>query len=139
MSRRLADVPAGSVDALQQRLQTVAKDFVIVRASEPALRAKLHILYTASRAGQPCQFVGKLSDVMADERLQDRGEIQLLLFDEVLMFGTSLTQMHFLFLTGHDVGQMNRGWTGAALAFHGAFLREGPALLPYGVSTPLRA
>jgi len=74
---------------------------------------------------------------MADERLQDRGEIQLLLFDEVLMFGTSLTQMHFLLLTGHYVGQMNRGWAGAALAFHVAFLREGPVPLPCGASTPL--
>jgi len=50
MSRRLADVPAGSVDALQQRLQTVAKDFVIVRASEPALRG--NSIYFIPQAGQ---------------------------------------------------------------------------------------
>src|SRR5262245_26937022 len=36
-ARRLAHVPAGAVDALQQRLQTHPEDGVVVGAAEPAL------------------------------------------------------------------------------------------------------
>ena len=61
-------MPHGAVNALQQRLQADAEDLVIVRAAEPALGPKLHILYPARRTGQSRQLVGQLADVLADQR-----------------------------------------------------------------------
>jgi hypothetical protein len=68
----LAGVPAGPVNPLQQRLQTDTKNLVIVRAAEPAGRPKLPLLYAARWTGQPGQLIGELTDMLADQRLQDR-------------------------------------------------------------------
>src|SRR5262249_40124939 len=74
--RDLAHVLLGAVDAKQQWLQALAKDRVVVRAAKPSLGPKLHILYTAHRAGQPRKLVRELADVMADQRLQYRRQVQ---------------------------------------------------------------
>jgi hypothetical protein len=116
----LADMPARAMDALEERLESRPEHIVVVRAAQPPLGTKLHILYAASGARQSREFVRKLADVLADERLQDGGEIQFLFLDELLLFGTGLAKVQLLLLTVDDVGQMHRGRARATLAFHPA-------------------
>ncbi len=85
----LADVPAGAVDALQQRLQPFPEDRVIVRTAQPTLGPELHVLDAARRAGQPGQVVGLLAQVLADQGLQDGRQVQVLLLEELLVLGTA--------------------------------------------------
>ena len=73
------------------------KHLVVVRAAEPALGLELHILYTARGAGQPRQFIRQLADVLADDRLQDRGQVQFLLLEDFLLLGAFLAQMDSFF------------------------------------------
>src|SRR5207253_2189041 len=98
--RNLAHVPDGAVDALQERLQGSLENLVILRTTEPALGLELHILYTTGRAGQSTQFIRRLADVLADHRLQDRRQVQLLVLalDKLLFLSTILTQVQFFFL-----------------------------------------
>src|SRR5271154_5739581 len=122
MFRRLADVADRAMDTPQQRLQADAKGVVIVRAAEPALSAKLHILYAARRAGQSRQLVRLSADVLADQRLQDGREVQFMLLDKLLRLGATVAEVQFFLLPLVDVGQVDRGRVGAELTLHAAFL-----------------
>jgi len=75
-------------------------------------------------AGQPGQFVRELADVLADQRLEDGGQVQLLLLDQLLLFGARLAQVdNFLLTTLLDGGYVDRGRVGAGLTFHPWSLR----------------
>src|SRR6516165_10207801 len=119
-------MPARTMDALQKRLQTSAEDFVIVRAAKPALGSKLHVFDAARRTGQTGELIRERPNVLAYERLQDGRQIQLLLLDKLLLFGTSLTQVQLLLGALDDVGQVHRGRVVAALTFHAAVPFSGP-------------
>src|SRR5262249_23028289 len=125
-ARHLAHVPGGAMDPLQQRLQADAEDIVIVRAAEPSLGAELHVLYTTGRAGQSSQFVGERSDVLADERLQDGGQIQFLLLDDLLLLRALLAQVHLPLLALDDVREMDRRGIGTEMALHPDISGEEP-------------
>jgi hypothetical protein len=50
--RTLADVALGTVNPLEERFQTGAEYGVVVRAPQPAFRAKFHVFDAARRAHQ---------------------------------------------------------------------------------------
>src|SRR5207247_10692326 len=104
----------------QHPRQASPTDVQTVPAAEPPLRAELHIPYTASGAGQTGEFIREWADVLADGRVQDGRQVQLLLLNESLRLGAGLAEVHFLFLASDDVGQMHRGRIGTTLAFHAA-------------------
>ena len=60
-------------------VQPAAEHVVIMRTAQPALSAKLHILYPARRTGQSRQLIGLRAEMLADQVLQDGRQIQLLL------------------------------------------------------------
>ena len=103
------------MNPLQERFEPDPEGLVIVGASQPAFRTKLHILYAANGTGQPRQFIRWLADVLADQRLQNCRQVQLLLRDQLLLLGTGLAEVQLLLLTAHDIRQVYRGRVGATL------------------------
>src|SRR5439155_11768239 len=80
--------------------------------------------YAAFGAGQAGQFVGQRADVLADERLQDGRQVQLLLLDQLLLLGARLAQVHDALLTALLDGRyVDRGRVGAGLTLHPWSLR----------------
>src|SRR5205807_2146889 len=123
--RALTHVMIRSMDALKQRSETDAEGRVIVRTAEPSFRPKLHILYAAHGTGQARQLVRHLADVLADQRFQDRWQVQLVLLGYLLLlFRALLAQVHLFLLAFDDVGQMHCGRIGTRLALHDSSLRE---------------
>ena len=55
--------------------------------------------------------------------LQDGGQVQLLLLDQLLLLGAVLAQVQLLLLPVDDVRQVDGGRVGAGLTLHAAFLR----------------
>src|SRR5581483_8524716 len=118
MAWGLAHMAERTVDAFEQRQQRAAKDLVILRTTEPALRLEFHVLYAACGAGQSRQLVTLLADVLAQDRLQDAREIHFLVLDELLLLRTTLAQVRLFFLAIDEVRQVHRGRIVAELAFH---------------------
>src|SRR5438445_8205144 len=96
---RLAFMPEGTMDSIQERFKAGAEGCVVVRAAEPAFVAKLHILYPTGGAGQSREFIGDLADVLADKSLEDRGKIKFLLLDQLLLLCAFLAEMQLFLLT----------------------------------------
>src|SRR5205823_4581459 len=108
-ARRFADVPARPVDPFQERLESDPEGLVIMRTPQSAFRPKLHVFYAADRTRQARQFIRRLADVLADQRLENAGQIQLLLLEALLLLRARLAQVEFLFVAVDDVGQVNGG------------------------------
>src|SRR5262245_26775972 len=117
-------MPVRAVDALQEGFQADPEHLVVLGTAQPARGPELHILYPARRTGQSRQLVRRLAEVLADQGLEDRRQIQLLLLRELVFLGTDLAQVENLLLAVLDVRQMHGGRTGAKMAIHAAFLRE---------------
>ena len=120
--RRFALVADRPVDALQKGFQSVLKYFVVVRTAQPAFRLELHVLYAARRAGQSRQLVGELADVLAQDRLQQPGEIDFILLEPLLLLRTLLAEVQLALVTVDDVGQVYGRRLVARMALHAAFL-----------------
>src|SRR5262249_32250697 len=106
-------------------LQAAAEHLVIAGTAQPARGPKLHILYPARRTGQSRQLVIQRPDVLAEQVLHNRRQVQLLLLSELLFLGAGLGQVEFFLLAAFlEIGQVNGRRIGAKLAFHAAFLPE---------------
>ena len=68
------------------------------------------------------QLVGLRPEVLADQAVQDGGQVQLLLLDQLLGFGAGLAEVHLLLDVVHDVGQMHGGRLGTELTLHAVTL-----------------
>src|ERR1051325_11815413 len=118
--RDLADVAPAAMDTLQKRHQGLAKNLIVLRAAAPSRRLELHVLYAARGACQSRQLISLSADVLADHRLQDRRQVQLLLFEQLQFLGAVLAEVLLLLLAVDDLGKMHRrgliaGWR---LTFH---------------------
>src|SRR5438093_1281844 len=89
-----------------------------MRAAQPTVGAELHILYPAHRAGQSRQLIGKLADVVANKRLQNGGQVEFLVRQELLLLRAAVAEMHLFLLAAHDLCQVYGGRVVAALTFH---------------------
>lgn len=118
MRRHLSNMAYPAVNALQEGKERFAKYPIIVGAPAPPRGLELHILYPARGAGQSREFVRLPADVLADDRLQNRGQVQLLLLEQLLLFCAFLAEMPFPLFAVHEIGQVNRRWLSARLAIH---------------------
>src|SRR6516164_3673810 len=107
------------MNALEQGFQSDAKHLVIIGTAETALGPKLHILYPARWTGQSRQLVRQLTDVLPDERLQDRRQIEIRGLKQLLLFRTILAEVQLFFVSLDDVREVHSRRSGARLALHG--------------------
>src|ERR1017187_6522171 len=106
------------MDPLQKRQERFAEHLVIQGAATAARRLELHILYTARGAGQSRQLVRRPADVLADHRLQDRGQVQVLLLEQFLLLGALRAEVLDLLLAVDDLGHMHRCRFSTQVAYH---------------------
>src|SRR6185295_15649234 len=103
MGRDLADMTHAAMDPLQERQERFAEHLVVMGAAATSRGLELHILYPTRGAGQSRQFIGLSADMLADHRLQYRGQVQLLLFEQFLLLRAFLAEVLLLLLAVDDL------------------------------------
>src|SRR5437016_3053599 len=91
--RDLAHMLAAAMNAFQQGEQRGAKNLVIMRTAAPSRRFELHILYPARGAGQSRQFICRGTDLLAEHRLHDGVDVELLLLEQLLLLGALVAKV----------------------------------------------
>src|SRR5262245_22124317 len=112
------------MDPLQDGLQTHPENSIVGRAAEPALPAKLHVLYAAGRTGQSRQLFALRADVLTEQRLDNGRKAGVAKRRYLLLSRAARAKMQFRDLLVDDLGEMNRRLAVAQLALHGGSRRR---------------